>query len=160
MARLIAKPNDESETWFYKDGAVMPLFIETYRGTVGPADCDDLGHMNVQNYFAAVSNGMFAMMGRLGLTPEEIHRRQMSFAVVHAETDFYRELRSGDLMVLESTVLKLGEKSVTFQHRLKISDGSVAMTTDFKCVLLDLKKREAISIPDDVRAAAAELGIE
>ena len=64
-------------------------------------------------------------------------------------------------MVLESTVLKLGEKSVTFQHRLKnLSAGSVAMTTDFKCVLLDLKKREVISIPDDVRVAAAELGTE
>jgi len=32
------------------------------------------------------------------------------------------------------------------------------MTTDFMCVLLDLRKREAISIPGDVRAAAAELG--
>jgi acyl-CoA thioester hydrolase len=138
----------------------MPL-VETYRGTVGPADCDDLGHMNVQHYFAAVSNGMFAMMSRLGLTPEEIHRRQMLFAVVHAETDFYRELRSGDLMVLESTILKLGEKSVTFQHRLKnLSTGNVAMTTDFKCVLFELRKREAISIPDDVRAAAAELDPE
>lgn len=136
----------------------MPLFIETYRGTVRPEDCDDLGHMNVQHYFAAVSNGMFAMMSRLGLTTEEIQRRQMSFAVVHAETDFHRELRSGDIMVLESTVLKLGTRSATFQHRLtNLSGGNVAMTTDFRCVLLDLRKREAISIPDDVRAAAAEL---
>jgi len=63
-------------------------------------------------------------------------------------------------MVLESTVLKLGDKSATFQHRLRnLSANTLAMTTDFKCVLLDLRKREAISIPDDVRAAAAELGI-
>ena len=97
-------------------------------------------------------------MGRLGLTPEEIQRRQMSFAVVDADTDFHDELRSGDLMVLESTVLKFGEKSATFQHGLKSpSTDSVAMTTDFKCVLLDLRKREAIPIPDDIRAAAAEL---
>jgi acyl-CoA thioester hydrolase len=137
----------------------MPLFTETYRGTVSVADCDDLGHMNVQHYFTAVSDGMFAMMARLGLTPEEIQRRQMSFAVVHAETDFHRELRAGDVMVLESTVLKLGDKSATFQHRLRnLSADTVAMTTDFKCVLLDLRKREAISIPDDIRAAAAELG--
>ena len=137
----------------------MSHFVETYRGTVGPAECDNLGHMNVQHYFAAVSNGMFAMMARLGLPPEEIERRQMSFAVVHAETDFHRELRSGDIMVLESAVLKLGDKSATFQHRLKnLSTGALAMTTDFKCVLLDLKKREAISIPHDVRAAATTLG--
>ena len=136
----------------------MPLFIETYRGTVGTADCDDLGHMNVQHYFAAVSNGMFSMMSRLGLTPEEIRRRQISFAVVHAETDFHRELRSGEMLLLESTVLRLGDTSATFQHRLRnLSTNSVAMTTDFKCVLLDLRKREAIPIPEDIRAAAAEL---
>src|SRR5215510_4693936 len=136
----------------------MPLFIETYRSTVRPTDCDDLGHMNVQHYFAAVSNGMFVMMSRLGLTPEEIQRRQMSFAVVHAETDFHHELRSGDVMVLQSTVLELGHKSATFQHRLRnLSTNSVAMTTDFKCVLLDLSRREAIPIPDDIRAAAVEL---
>lgn len=97
----------------------MPLFIETFRGTVRPEDCDDLGHMNVQHYFAAVSNGMFAMMSHLGLTPGDIRRRQMSFSVVHAETDFHRELRAGDVMVLESTVLRLGDKSATFQHRLR-----------------------------------------
>jgi acyl-CoA thioester hydrolase len=114
--------------------------------------------MNVQHYFMAVSNGMFAMMSHLGLTPEEIQRRQMSFAVVHAETDFHRELRSGDVMLLESTVLKIGDKSATFQHRLRnLSTDNVAMTTDFRCVLLDLRRREAIPIPDDIRAAAVEL---
>ena len=31
------------------------------------------------------------------------------------------------------------------------------MSTEFKCVLLDLEQREATSIPDDIRAAAAQL---
>ena len=43
------------------------------------------------------------------------------------------------LMKLESSVLKL------------------AMTMDHKCVLLNLETREAIAIPDDIRAAATEL---
>jgi acyl-CoA thioester hydrolase len=108
----------------------MPIFVETYRATVAPADCDHLGHMNVQHYFAAVSDGMFAIMVRLGLGPEEIRRRQISFAVVRAETDFHRELRPGDVMALESTVLALGEKSATFHHRLKdVAAGDIAMST-------------------------------
>jgi acyl-CoA thioester hydrolase len=136
----------------------MPTFVETYRSTVAPADCDHLGHMNVQHYFAAVSDGMFAIMIHLGLGPEEIRQRQISFAVVRAETDFHRELRSGDVMVLESAVLKLSEKSATFRHSLKnVATGQIAMSTDFKCVLLDLQKRQATLIPDDVRAAAAQL---
>jgi acyl-CoA thioester hydrolase len=101
---------------------------------------------------------MFAIMIHLGLGPEEIRQRQISFAVVRAETDFHRELRSGDVMVLESAVLKLSEKSATFRHRLKnVATGQIAMSTDFKCVLLDLQKRQATLIPDDVRAAAAQL---
>ena len=139
----------------------MPIFVETYRATVAPADCDHLGHMNVQHYFAAVSDGMFAIMVRLGLGPGEIRRRQISFAVVRAEADFQRELGPGDVIVLESTVLLLGEKSATFFHRLKdAATGSIAMSTEFKCVLLDLEKRKATSIPDDIRKAAAHLMAE
>ena len=139
----------------------MPTSVETYRATVAPADCDHLGHMNVQHYFAAVSDGMFAIMVRLGLDPEEIRRRHMSFAVVRAETDFHRELLPGDVVVLESTVLKLGEKSATFHHRLKnAATGEIAMSTEFKCVLLDLQKRQATSIPDDVREAAMKMMVD
>lgn len=134
----------------------MPNFVETYRATVAPADCDHLGHMNVQHYFAAVSDGMFALMVHLGLGPEEICRRQMSFAVVRAETDFHRELRAGDVILLGSTIVKLGEKSATFRHHLtNAGNGQLAMSTEFKCVLLDLEKRQAMQIPEDIRAAAA-----
>ena len=136
----------------------MSIFVETCRATVAPADCDHLGHMNVQHYFAAVSDGMFSLMVRLGLGPDEIRTRRISFAVVRAETDFHRELLAGDVVVLESAVVKLGEKSATFQHRLKnAATGGVAMNTEFKCVLVELDKRQATAIPDDIRAAAAQL---
>jgi acyl-CoA thioesterase FadM len=136
----------------------MPSFVETYRATVAPAHCDHLGHMNVQHYFAAVSDGMFAIMIRLGLGPEEIRRRRMSFAVVRAETDFHRELRAGDVMALESAVARLGDKTVTFKHRLRNeATGDVAMTTQFKCVLLDLETRQATAIPEDIRTLSAAL---
>ena len=146
------------QCWYQGKARAMPVVVETYRATVAPSDCDHLGHMNVQHYFAAVSDGMFAIMVRLGLGPEEIRRRQISFAVVRAETDFHRELRPGDVIALESTVLTLGEKSATFHHRLKdVATGDIAMSTDFRCVLLDLEKRKATSIPDDIRAAATQL---
>jgi hypothetical protein len=50
------------------------------------------------------------------------------------------------------------EKSANFGHRLKnVATGNIAMSTEFKCVLLDLEQQEATSIPDDIRAAAAQL---
>jgi YbgC/YbaW family acyl-CoA thioester hydrolase len=132
--------------------------METFRTVVAPENCDHLGHMNVQHYFAVVSDGMFALMVHLGLGPDEIRRRQMSFAVVRAETDFHRELHAGDLIVLESSIIKFGDKSATFRHRLtNASGGVIAMSTEFKCVLLDLEKRQAMQIPEDIRAAAVRL---
>jgi acyl-CoA thioester hydrolase len=78
--------------------------------------------------------------------------------LVRAETDFHEELHPGDVVALESTVLRLGEKSAIFHHRLKnVATDNIAMSTEFKCVLLDLEKRKAISIPDDIRATAAQL---
>ena len=67
-------------------------------------------------------DGMFAIMVRLGLGPEEIRQRQISFAVVRAETDFHHELRPGDVMALEPTVLTLGEKSATSLPTEKCGD--------------------------------------
>jgi acyl-CoA thioester hydrolase len=135
----------------------MRNYVETFRATVAPADCDHLGHMNVQHYFRAVGDGMFAVMIRVGLTPEEIRRRKLSFAVVRAETEFHRELYAGDVIALESTILKVGRKSATFHHRLRnVATGELAMSTEFKCVLMDLDKRQSTAVPEDIRKAAAE----
>jgi acyl-CoA thioester hydrolase len=134
----------------------MSAYLETFRTTVTPADCDLLGHMNVQHYFRAVGDGMIATMTELGLTPDEIRRRAISFAVVHAETDFHRELRAGDVIALESTVRAVGDKSATFHHRLRnVATGVVAMDTEFRCAFLDLHSRRAVAVPDDIRHAAA-----
>jgi acyl-CoA thioesterase FadM len=114
--------------------------------------------MNVQHYFAAVSDGVFAVMVQLGLGPREIRERKMSFAVVHAETEFQQELHAGDVIVLESTVEKLGTKSATFHHRLSnVATGTLAMNTKFKCVLLDLEHRSGLEIPDDIRTAISQV---
>ena len=74
-------------------------YLRTLTTVVRAEDCDALGHMNVQHYFRAVSDGMFVLMERLGLSRGEIARRRISFAVVRAETDFRRELHAGDSLV-------------------------------------------------------------
>ena len=131
-------------------------YVQTHATVVRDEDCDALGHMNVQHYFRAVSDGMFVMMERLGLTRSEIARRRISFAVVHAETDFRRELHAGEAIALESCIRQVGDKVVVFDHRLLVRPGGeLAMTTEYRCVLLDLDHRRAVVLPDDIRTAAA-----
>ena len=126
------------------------------RSVVTPADCDFLGHMNVSRYFAACSDGVFAIQSEMGLTASDMRSgRRLSFAVVHAESDFRSELSAGDGIRLETSIVAMGTKSITFRHRLvRSEDDATAFETVFKCVMLDLQTRKAADIPEEVRQMA------
>lgn len=128
----------------------------TFRSVVDPADCDFLGHMNVSRYFAACSDGVFAIQSEMGLTAGDMRKgRRLSFAVVHADSDFKTELSAGDAIRLETSVAAIGSKSITFRHRLvRSEDDAVAFETVFKCVMLNLTTRRAAEIPSEVRQKA------
>jgi acyl-CoA thioester hydrolase len=130
----------------------------SFRSVVAPADCDFLGHMNVSRYFAACSDGVFAIQSEMGLTANDMRAgRQLSFAVVHAESDFRAELSAGDALRLETSIVAIGSKSMTFRHRLfRADDDTIAFETEFKCVMLSLETRRAAHIPDDVREKSLE----
>ena len=130
----------------------------TFRSVVDPSDCDFLGHMNVSRYFAACSDGVFAIQSEMGLTANDMRSgRQLSFAVVNANSDFRAELAAGDAIWLETSIIGIGSKSMTFRHRLIKADGAaVAFETVFKCVMLSLVSRRAAEIPRDVRDKANE----
>jgi acyl-CoA thioester hydrolase len=135
----------------------MPAMI-SFRSVVDPADCDFLGHMNVSRYFAACSDGVFAIQSEMGLTANDMRSgRRLSFAVVNAQSDFRAELSAGDALRLETSIIAIGSKSMTFRHQLFRTDGdTIAFETEFKCVMLSLETRRAADIPDDVREKASE----
>lgn len=135
----------------------MPAFL-SFRSVVDPADCDFLGHMNVSRYFAACSDGVFAIQSEMGLTASDMREgRRLSFAVVNVQSNFRAELAAGDAIRLETTIIDVGTKSMTFRHRLfRADEDLLAFDTVFKCVMLDLEARISRDIPDEVRARASQ----
>ena len=128
----------------------MPIFVETCRATVAPSDCDHLGHMNVQHYFATVSDGMFASDSALARKKSSGARfrlpsctQRLSFTTSWG--------RHGPGVHGPYTRREVRDLSPPTEN---VATGTIAMITEFKCVLLDLEKRKAISIPD---AAATQL---
>ncbi|MGI9357452.1 MAG: acyl-CoA thioesterase [Rhizobiaceae bacterium] len=130
----------------------------SFRSVVDPVDCDFLGHMNVSRYFAACSDGVFAIKSEMGLTASDMRTgRRLSFAVVNAQSDFKAELSAGDAIRLETSITAIGSKSITFRHRLfRVEGDKIAFETEFKCVMLNLETRRAADIPEDVRVKAKE----
>ncbi|HKJ00031.1 MAG TPA: thioesterase family protein [bacterium] len=136
----------------------MGQYFETYRATVKPEQCDHLGHMNVQYYIAALNDGTIELVRRLGLPLAEIARRRIALAVVRMETDFLRELKEGDEILVESAVEQVGNKSLTLLHRIRhAASGSDAMRSVCRSAMMDLTSRKSTVLPEDVRAAALAL---
>ena len=67
----------------------------------------------------------------MGLTAGDMRSgRRLSFAVVRAESDFKAELGAGDAIYLETEILEIGNKSITFHHRLiRTEDQALAFET-------------------------------
>ena len=114
--------------------------------------------MNVSRYFAACSDGVFSLQTGLGLGLSDIRAgRKLSFAVVHAESDFKSEILAGEVIYLLSGIEAIGGKSMTFRHQLYRAEWpDAAFETVFQCVLLDLETRRSAPIPEDVRMNAQQ----
>lgn len=138
----------------------MPYFVG-FRGMVAQWDCDHLGHMNVGHYLRLCGDSLFALQDKLGLSATDIREgRGLSFAVVHAESTFLKEVLAGEIITMKTGVLKVGEKSATFHHVMEKSDGTRVFESVFKAVLFNTKTRKADPVPSDLRAALAEYLVE
>ncbi|MBY6202123.1 thioesterase family protein [Maritalea mobilis] len=137
----------------------LPAYgIETLRRPVQPAECDILGHMNVARYVDAVSDAMFSMMTRFGLSRAAMAERRLGLVAAHLEADYRAELLSGDVIVMQSRVEHVGTKSARFAHRLYRADtGALVFEASHVSVFFDLEARRATAFPDDIRAALEQL---
>ncbi|WP_416899025.1 MAG: thioesterase family protein [Minwuia sp.] len=131
----------------------MPGPVETFRGMVRAEQCDHFGHMNVQFYDAALSDGFFYMMNLIGLNREEVARRQLGLAAIEMTLNFRRELRPGDIYKVETGFLKLEPMAQHTAHRMtRLTDGKVALTARSTGFPMDLAARKRTAMPDDILA--------
>jgi acyl-CoA thioester hydrolase len=109
-----------------------------------------MGHMATRHYspmFEDASYHLFSMMGVSGGRDDGL-----GWADVRQEYEYLKEVRRGDLLLLQSYPVKLGSKSITYVHEMKDaeSDDLKARVTTIS-VRFDLKARCAAPIEDDLR---------
>lgn len=133
------------------------MTIRTYQGLVYPAQCDAMGHMNVQHYVGAFDQAHWHLMAACGYDAEWVTSRREGWADVRYEIDYKRETRAGELFVIDSAVRRVGTKSLTTWHRLSSLDGTVRAELLAITAYFDLELRRARELPDIVRAGALAL---
>jgi acyl-CoA thioester hydrolase len=132
---------------------------EVLRGVVQPWHCDSFGHMNVRWYAHFFDDASYHFWPVFWGS----HQRMQSEFGVHTVTgrtvtEFRLELVAGDLVVVDTTLTRVGNKSCTFVERLKHADsGEVHATCDVTEVFFDPVTRKAAPMPEPIREALLPL---
>ena len=130
----------------------------TYKGTVYPWHCDEMGHMNVMWYVGKFDEGTRHFFHALGLTSAFLRENKRGMAAVEQTIQYKRELMAGDIVTVYSVLLEIKDKAVRFAHEMRKADtDEVAATTTLTGVHIDTVARRACAFPAAVRERAAAL---
>lgn len=131
--------------------------LELLRGVVHPWHHDIFGHMNVRHYAPFFDDATFHLYAALGVGLEAmLAHHGVHIVTAKAETNFIRELKAGDLFIIDGAVTRIGGRSVSFQLRMRhVETGAVHATYDLTEVFFDPQTRRSAPMPEAVRERMA-----
>ena len=130
----------------------------TYFGTVYPAECDHMGHLNVAHYVAKFDAASWNLFFALGVTRESMDADAFALAAVEQKIAYRRELMPGDVVEVRSRVLEVKDKAIRFIHEMiHRQSGELAATSEYVTVCLDRARRKARPYPEAVLHEARRL---
>jgi acyl-CoA thioester hydrolase len=139
----------------------MSGWTQTGRSVVYPWHCDQLGHMNVQNYVGFFDVGAFHFLSQLGFRSIDMHDIGETLVDAQHTIKYLVEQPVGSLLLVESAITKVGTKSLIVLHRMSNTEtGDVAATNEVVAVYFDLKTRKSKPIPDDLKARAMQFIVD
>ena len=130
----------------------------TYRGVVYPWHCDHMGHMNVMWYVGKFDEATWQLLAAVGATPSRLREEGFGLVAVEQHIQYKREMRSGDLLTIRSSILEGKEKSLRFSHEMTNDEtGTVAAIMIVVGVCIDSAARKARALPPDILERIASL---
>ncbi len=137
----------------------MTAPTETYRGVAYPWHCDSMGHMNTQFYAALYDGASFHFLSLLA-PYGELQQSDRGWADVRQVIEYKKEIRAGSLLVVRTSLKRLGTKSVEYLHELRNAEtDALHSTSEQITVLFDLARRAAAPLDDAIRRRGAALGL-
>jgi 4-hydroxybenzoyl-CoA thioesterase len=83
-------------------------------------------------------------------------QRGIGLPTVHIETDFSKPAELGEILLAELSVVKLGSASVEIQVLILGPQRDMRVKARLVLVMMDLKLRKAMAIPEILRVAMAK----
>jgi 4-hydroxybenzoyl-CoA thioesterase len=116
-------------------------------------DVDAAGLVFFPNYLAYAHEAMEALFEPLaGGYTRLILERRIGLPAVRVEAEFVAPMRFGELLAIEVSVARLGNRSLTLRFQFRRPDGTRVAETRHTVVTTDLEALRSCPMPEDVRA--------
>jgi acyl-CoA thioesterase FadM len=127
--------------------------METYRGVVFPWLCDQQGHLTTSQYLLMFDQASYHFFD--ALTRDAGDPPELSWADVRHEIDYRAEVVVGALVLVVSTIERVGSKSLTARYVMTSTDRlTVFAELRATSVRFDKARRTGVVLSDAVRTAA------
>jgi len=130
----------------------MNKMMQTYQGTIYPWHCDHMGHMNVMHYVGKFDEATWHFFSQVGISSKKMRDENQGLVAVEQNLKYKRELLAGDIIIIRSKIIDLGDKSLTFAHEMFDAEtGDLCATAQFTGLYFDKEARKALSFPEAIR---------
>jgi YbgC/YbaW family acyl-CoA thioester hydrolase len=118
---------------------------------VRSTELDTLGHVNNSVYQQWFEWGRFEWVRDAKSDWSVFEADGLTLVVVHVAIDYRREARLDDALIIETALVRLGGKSLTYRQRVVHRDGGVACEGDVVLACFDKRARKSAPLPDAAR---------
>ena len=127
--------------------------VFSHRLEVRFRDCDPMGHVNNAVYLTYLEQARFAHWRALwGFSLEDLPAGSPGVILAHAEIDYRRPVRSGELLEVRIGVAAIGRTSFTYDYEVVDSSGGIVATARTVQVMYDYSTHKPVPVPDQIRA--------
>ena len=122
-------------------------------GVVRPVDLDHGGSLRASAVHARINDGSPHLWNMMNVPLSRLYEQELGRTMVEMKVTRHGNARAGDVLRMVSWIEGLGEKSIEMRHQLEDARtaGAVA-SVSIVSVMLDLKSRRAVRVPDFLRA--------
>lgn len=136
----------------------MGIWVETFKGAVLVSEYDSKAHMNSPMYVSRFDQATWFLLHAIGATPATMRGLNRRIAIVRQNYQFLEELRGGELVVIRSGFVAVGEKHLRFIHRMfNYETDKMLATCDCTAVEASLETGKSVTLPDALADAAKYL---
>jgi acyl-CoA thioester hydrolase len=129
----------------------------TYRGSVYPWQCDQMGHMNVMFYVGKFDEATWQLFAALGLTPTYFRETQSGVAALEQRLSYKKEVLSGAVIEIRSRVVSITNKVIVFVHEMHDAETDVVVAAcELTVVHMNRRIRKASEFPASFIAAVQQ----